>query len=156
MRCRRLSMILMAMLSAALPFLLAAPVSATNVLPDDYPQIVWPDPTPAELEILPRDGCKHLFDLKAPERDSPEFLTWQYSDDGICWDWYRRHVNQSFLLGDVPPPGTDPGLAFFYGLTDERRQAMSERREILQNLPKPAPAGSNPGPLSPRLQPVYE
>lgn len=156
MHRRRLNIILLAMLSAALLVPLTAQASATGLLPSEYPQIIWPDPTPEELEVLPRDGCKHLYDLKAPKRDTSEFLTWQYSDDGICWEWYSRHVDQSFLLGDVPPPGTDPALVFFYTLTDESRQAMLERQKTLKSLPQPGPAGSNPGPLSPRLQPTYE
>lgn len=120
-----------------------------------HPPIVWPDPTPAELEVLPRDGCKHLYDIKAPEKNSPEYLTWQYTDDGICWDWYKRHVDQSYLLGDTPPPGFDPARAAYYNQSEEYRRAREARKRIWESN-KPGPAGSDPGPVAPRLNPVYE
>lgn len=120
---------------------------------EDYPPIIWPDPTPEELVNLPYDGCKHFYAIDAPDAGSIEYLGWRYSDDGICWEWYGRHVERAFILGQTPPPGTDPELLRYYTGEEDRKEKM---RKYVESLYMPvAPRGSNPTLYSPRLNPVY-
>jgi hypothetical protein len=123
----------------------AAPVLAAGSQPDSKPEklkLVWPDPTPEELALLPRDGCKELEDIQKPDESKVSrgaYLAWTRSPDGLCWDWYSRNFDRAYVLGDTPPPGARPPPRS--ALTDE----MLESKPWLNKEPFIVePAGSHP------------
>lgn len=142
----RLTAFLMSVLICGM-LVFTAPALATDAKPKAAPEkmkLVWPDPTPEELALLPKDGCKELDDIQKLDESKVSrgtYLAWTRTDDGRCWDWYSRNFDRAYVLGDDPPPGARP----------PPRSALSD--ETLESKPwlnkEPfivGPAGSHPTP----------
>lgn len=106
-------------------------------------KVVWPDPTPEELALLPKDGCKELDDIQKPDEKKvtrAQYLAWTRTADGLCWDWYSRHFERAYVLGDTPPAGAAERP--FSSYSDEELKDKPWIRPPVEF----APAGSHPSP----------
>lgn len=124
----------------------AVPAFAVDVKPKTVPEkmkLVWPDPTPEELALLPKDGCKELDDIQKPDETKVsrgQYLAWTRTPDGMCWDWYSRNFDRAYVLGDTPPPGAKAPPLSSYGEEELKDKPWIRAPFVIE------PAGSHPTP----------
>lgn len=136
------------------------PAMAQNSVKPEKLMLVWPDPTPEELAILPRDGCKELDEIKPVKEDlsNPDYIAWRQTPDGICYAWYKKRMDEAYVLGDVPPP-TSQEKAYTARMTEDQRRNQARLLELKERIRRSnaergivplsermKPAGSNPAP----------
>jgi hypothetical protein len=124
-----------------------APVMAQDAAtPPEKPVLVWPDPTPEELAVLPADGCPELDNIKPLDPEvvpRADYIAWQQTPDGICYAWYKKRMDEAYVFGDVPPSGAP---SYVERMTEEQLKARALRQQIHKTHAITRKNGSTPAP----------
>ena len=139
--------------------LLSFPAMAQDgATPEKKLMLVWPDPTPEELALLPEEGCKELDNIKPVNKDttSAAYIAWRQTPDGVCYEWYKKRMDEAYVYGDTPPPSQS---SYSQSLSEDARKAQAQRMELIEKIRKTnaerghvptvdrmKPAGSHPAP----------
>ncbi|MGZ9097361.1 MAG: hypothetical protein ACXW30_03585 [Micavibrio sp.] len=142
-------MIRQILLCAALlmSFQVMTPVMAQDTAQPEKPVLVWPDPTPEELAVLPKDGCKELDYIKPLDPNvapRAEYLAWEQSADGICYAWYKKRMDEAYVFGDIPPSGAP---SYVHRLDEDQLKARALRAQIHKSHAIAREKGSTSAPM---------
>lgn len=124
-----------------------APVMAQDTTAQpEKPVLVWPDPTPEELAVLPADGCKELDNIKPLDPDvapRAEYIAWERTPDGICYAWYKKRMDEAYVFGDAPPSGAP---SYVDRMDEDQLKARALRAEIHKSQAITRKNGFTPAP----------